>query len=194
VVARLGPRRRSACSTSPTSRCSPTFPLLSPGSSDFPLLITPDDTRVYAVTSNDGGNGFPEPQAITAYDAPGLALLEHYGVGAGFTANAGTDARISPDGKFLYTAGSNTTTIVKLDIASDAVVDTVTMPQYGEALNLSPDGAILYAFENGYNSGQLRVHDAATLDLIKTVDTPGPGRVASSRPHARPCSPRAAAR
>ena len=149
------------------------FPLLSPGSSDFPLLITPDDARVYAATSNDGGNGFPEPQAITSYDEPTLALIEHYGVGAGFTANAGTDARISPDGKFLYSAGANTTTIVKIDIASDAVVDTVTIPQYGEALNLSPDGEILYAFENGYNSGLLRVHDAVTLDLIKTVDLQG---------------------
>ena len=150
-----------------------TFPLLSPGSSDFPLLITPDDSRVYAVTSNDGGNGFNQPQAVTAYDAPGLKLLKHYGVGVGFMANAGTDARISPGGEFLYTSGANTTTLSKLEIASDSEVDSVALPQYGEALNLSPDGATLYAFENGYQSGQLRVFDAATLDLVKTVDTQG---------------------
>ncbi len=150
-----------------------TFPVLSPGSSDFPLLITPDGARVYAVTSNDGGNGFNHPQAITAFDAPGLKLLKHYGAGVGFMANAGADARISPDGAYLYTSGSNMTTISKLEIASDAEVDSVALPQYGEGLNLSPDGATLYAFENGYNSGQLRVHDAATLDLIKTVDTQG---------------------
>lgn len=149
------------------------FPLLSPGSSDFPLLITPDGSRVYAATSNDGGNGFPEPQAITSYDEATRKLIKHYGVGVGFTANAGTDARISPDGKFLYSAGSNTTTIVKIDVASDTVVDSVVIPQYGEALNLSPDGKILYAFENGYNSGILRVHDADTLDLVKTVDVQG---------------------
>lgn len=150
-----------------------TFPELSPGSSDFPLLITPDSSRVYAVTSNDGGNGFPEPQAISSYDEATRKLLKHYGVGVGFMANAGTDARISPDGKFMYSAGSNTTTIVKIDLASDSVVDSVVIPQYGEALNLSPDGKILYAFENGYNSGLLRVHDAATLDLVTTVNIQG---------------------
>ena len=150
-----------------------TLPLLSPGSSDFPLLITPDSKRVYAVTSNEVGNGFMQPQAVTAFDEPTRKQLKNYGVGQGFLANAGADARISPDGAYLYTSGSNTTTISKVEIASDTEIDTVTIPQYGEALNLSPDGATLYAFENGYNSGLLRVHDAATLDLVKTVDTKG---------------------
>lgn len=109
-------------------------------------------------------------------------------------ANAGADARAHlPDGAYLYTSGSNMTTISKLEIASDTEVDSVALPQYGEGLNLSPDGATLYVFENGYNSGQLRVHDAATLDLIKTVDTQARSR-ASWRPHARRCSRRAAAR
>ncbi|MBK7826965.1 hypothetical protein [Nannocystis sp.] len=110
---------------------------------------------------------------MTAFDAPALKLLKNYGVGVGFLANAGADARISPDGAYLYTSGSNTTTLSKLEIASDSVVDSVVLPQYGEAVNLSPDGATVYAFENGYQSGQLRVFDAATLDLVKTVDTQG---------------------
>ena len=167
------PRQPQPSSTAPSPAVSPPLPLLSPGSSDFPLLITPDSKRVYAVTSNEVGNGFMQPQAVTAFDEPTRKQLKNYGVGQGFLANAGADARISPDGAYLYTSGSNTTTISKVEIASDTEIDTVTIPQYGEALNLSPDGATLYAFENGYNSGLLRVHDAATLDLVKTVDTKG---------------------
>lgn len=149
------------------------FPLLSPGSSDFPLVITPAGDKVYGVTANDGGNGFGEPQAVTAFDVAGLKQLKNYGVGAGFMANAGTDARISPDGKFLYTSGSNMTQIVKIDVASDTVVQTAAVPQFGEGLDLSPDGATLYAFENAYQSGKLRVYAADTLTLQQTLDMTG---------------------
>lgn len=150
-----------------------TFPLLSPGSSDFPLVITPDGAKVHGVTSNDGGNGFTEPQAITAFDVAALKQLKNYGVGVGFMANAGADARVSPDGKYLYTSGSNMTQVVKIDVAADAVVATADVPQYGEGLALSPDGATLYAFENAYNSGKLRVYAADTLTLQQSLDMTG---------------------
>lgn len=149
------------------------LPLPSPGSSDFPLVITPDGARVVAVTSNDGTHPFPEPQAVTSFDAVGLKQIKDYGVGVGFLGNAGADARMSPDGKFVYAAGSNSTKIVKVDVAADAAVLSVDVPQFGEGLGLSRDGATLFAFENGYGSGAIRVYAAESLTLQKTVDMTG---------------------
>ena len=150
-----------------------TLPLLSPGSSDFPLLITPDGARVHAVTSNEAGNGFAEPQAVTVFDVVKLAQIANYGVGVGFLGNAGADARMAPDGAHIYSGGSNSTQVVKIAVASDKVVDSVDVPQYGEGLSLSPDGATLVAFENGYSGGLMRVFDTETLTLQKTVDVQG---------------------
>jgi len=150
-----------------------TFPLLSPGSSDFPLVITPDGARVYGVTSNEGGNGFAEPVAVDSFDVSGLAPLAHYGVGLGSLGNALVDARVSPDGLHMYTSCALSTRVVHVDLATDTVVNTADVPLYGEGLNVSPDGETLYVFENGYMGGLLRVYEATTLNLQKTVDVNG---------------------
>lgn len=150
-----------------------TFPLLSPGSSDFPLEMAPDGGRVHAATSNDGGNGFPEPIAIDSYDAAALTLTNHYGVGAGFQANALVDARISPDGGFLYVSAANSTKVVRVDLTAGAVTGSGDVPQGNEGLSLSPDGETLYLFENGYSTGLMRVYAAETMQLLKSVDVKG---------------------
>lgn len=149
------------------------FPLLSPGSSDFPLVITPDGSRVYGVSSNEGGNGFDEPVAVDSFDVAGLAPLAHYGVGVGSMGNALVDARVAPDGAHMYTSCALSTRVARIDLATDTVVNTADVPLYGEGLSLSPDGETLYVFENGYMGGLMRVYEAATLNLQKTVDVNG---------------------
>jgi MYXO-CTERM domain-containing protein len=150
-----------------------TFPLLSPGSSDFPLVITPDGARVYGVSSNEGGNGFNNPVAVDSFDVAGLATLAHYGVGLGDMGNALVDARVAPDGAHMYTSCALSTRVARIELASDTVVNTADVPLYGEGLSLSPDGETLYVFENGYMGGLMRVYEAATLSLLKTVDVNG---------------------
>ena len=149
------------------------FPLLSPGSSDFPLVMAPGGKMVHAATSNEGGNGFNEPIAIDSFDAVGLMATKHYGAGVGALGNAGVDARLSPDGGHLYVYASNSTKLVRVDVAAGAVVASADVATGAEGLSLSPDGSTLYVFENGYGAGSMRVYAAATLTLQQTVDMKG---------------------
>jgi DNA-binding beta-propeller fold protein YncE len=149
------------------------FPLLSPGSGDFPLVMAPDGERVHAATSNEMGNGFNEPIAIDSFDAAGLTLTNHYGVGAGVLGNALVDARLSPDGARMYVSAATSTKVVGIEVATGEVFASADVPTGGEGLSLSPDGSTLYVFENGYFTGFMRVYATDTLALQESVDVVG---------------------
>ncbi|MCB9750791.1 MAG: hypothetical protein H6713_12465 [Myxococcales bacterium] len=149
------------------------FDVPTPGSGTMPLVRTPDGARVYAVTSNNGGLGFNEPVAIHGFDADAITALGAYGVGTGSQGIAVTSAWVAPDGAYLYGSASVATSVSKVDLADDSVAGNLPVPLYGEGTDLSPDGALLYAYTNGYNAGQTIVFDAETLDQLAVIDTTG---------------------
>ncbi len=149
------------------------FPVPTPGSGTMPLVRTPDGARAYAVTSNNGGLGLSEPVVVHSFDTEAIAALDFYGVGTGQQGIAVTSAWISPDGGYLYGSASVATSVAKVDLVDDSVAGNASVPLFGEGTDISPDGALLYAYTNGYNAGETLVFDAETMMQVASIDTTG---------------------
>ncbi len=149
------------------------FPVPTPGSGTMPLVRTPDGARAYAVTSNNGGLGLSEPVVVHSFDTDAIAALDLYGVGTGGQGIAVTSAWVSPDGGYLYGSASVATSVAKVDLQDDSVAGNAAVPLYGEGTDISPDGALLYAYTNGYNAGETLVFDAETMMQVGSIDTTG---------------------
>jgi YVTN family beta-propeller protein len=76
---------------------------------------------------------------------------------------------ISPDGKFVFTQDQETTRIVVIDTATNAVVRSISLPRIAFSSVVTKDGHWLLA---NSESGKLFVVDVASGALTKTFDTP----------------------
>ena len=104
-----------------------------------PVLATPNGNRVYMVEWSDIWND-PYSQVVIAYDGTTLAR-----VGdplAGYN-SSGYNMAVSPDSTRLY-VGLSSGTIVVVDTASNAAIDTIPVNAAGY-LAVSADGKRLYA-------------------------------------------------
>jgi DNA-binding beta-propeller fold protein YncE len=74
---------------------------------------------------------------------------------------------------------SEPSTVVAIDTASNAIVDSVSLePHHGAGLALHPDGARLFVTGYGPASPPVTVLDTATLDVLTTIPIAGSNAVA----------------
>lgn len=125
-------------------------------SSSADLAISPDGKHAYVSTLTTGLLVVVDTvtnQVVTSINLGGVT----YGVA------------VSPDNKRVY-VGNNNGTVSEIDATTNLLIQTVTMPGTVMSVQVSPDGEILYAGNIG--SGTIEVLDAATMQILRSVQAP----------------------
>jgi YVTN family beta-propeller protein len=129
------------------------------------VAMNPNGKHAYVSNAGDGTVAVVDTttKAVTATITVGDPLEAGTGVGAGPLA-------ISPNGKSLWVLSTFFTTngkVSEIDIASKAVVATVTVGRDPFGIAVSPSGTRAYVSNNG--SGTVSVIDTATKAVVATV-------------------------
>jgi DNA-binding beta-propeller fold protein YncE len=118
------------------------------------MVLAPDDRTLYLLTDGYGYDGDPQPYLIAVSTATGKRAAQSLAL-----PDAPMDQAITPDGRTLYIAGSNTVLRVPLSLATGGPVGQPATVvgwlgnQPENSLDISPDGRNLYV--DGYDGIQL---------------------------------------
>jgi YVTN family beta-propeller protein len=133
-----------------------------------PVLATPDGNRVYIREFPDPWND-PYNQVVIAYDGTTLATVGDP------LAGTVSGMAVSADSTRLY-VGFSSGTIVVVDTASNAAIDTIPVNAAGY-LAVSADGERLYA--QNLTNGTTSVVDLNTKSVIGSIAAAGPMAVSA---------------
>jgi len=109
-----------------------------------------------------------EGDAISVFDTASGALSSPIQIGTG---SEPFQLAISPNGRTLYSANYEVGTVSAIDVASKAVVATVTVGKQPFGIAVTPDGSRVYV--TSAEEGNVRVIDAATNQVIGAPITVG---------------------
>jgi YVTN family beta-propeller protein len=140
------------------------------------VLVSRDQGTVF--TSDDGSAtvSFIKQQATAAAARPGAG--EGRAPGAAWTIDTVTVGPrsegfdLSPDGKELWIANANESTISVIDVATRTIVATLPSNKAVNRIRFSPDGK--YVFVPDLRGTQLLVIDVATRAEYRRIELPGP--------------------
>ena len=77
----------------------------------------------------------------------------------------------SSDGNFLYEANWGTNSVNVIDVATNSVVDEISIGSYPVGISITPDGSKLFVVN--YGSGTVNVISAVTNTVIDTITVDG---------------------
>jgi hypothetical protein len=147
--------------------------------------MTPDGKSLWvaqiAIQQNGGGVP-PQPPQISIMDTASQGFTGSFALPAGISPNTllfspdGTTAYVSNDGaQFQGESGvpANSSVLV-INVASHAVVNTIATPKGAGPAVLTPDGLLLYTVENtnGVGGNALTVIDTTTNTVATSVSLP----------------------
>ncbi|MDR6867890.1 sugar lactone lactonase YvrE [Microbacterium resistens] len=149
--------------------------------SPYDIVASPDGTRVYVNYWASSGNltgGFYN--GVLILDAVTGDLIQRI---EGAAATGGLS--ISPDGTRLTTFGGANTHVI--DPTTGTIVQTIPTGVNGAGFRsgavASPDGSTLYIPTHEGTNGLVKVVDAATGNVLRTLDTPYPSSSFASSYH-----------
>jgi DNA-binding beta-propeller fold protein YncE len=145
--------------------------------SDLAIALDAKDERLYVVTVT-GQQEATLHVIDTATNAPAAGTTP-MPVGDG---NIGSEVLVSPDGRTVYVNNPSAGTVTVVQTA-DWSITTTPSSEFTNGVALSPAGDVLYVagiydYENGdpsdvLNQGKLVVIDAATGQILDSIDLPG---------------------
>jgi YVTN family beta-propeller protein len=147
--------------------------------------MTPDGKSLWvaqvAIQQNGGGIP-PQPPRITIMDTASQTFTSSFNLPAGISPNT---VLFSPDGTTAYVSNDSSpglgasgtpanSSVLALDVASQAVVKTIATPKGAGRAVMTPDGLLLYTVENtnGIGASALTVIDAITNTVATSVSLP----------------------
>ena len=146
---------------------------------------TPDGKFLWVLQiaiQQNGGGVPPQPPRITIMDTAAQAFTSSFNLPAGISPNTvrfspdGTTAYVSNDGSLGLGASGNppSSSVLAIDVASRAVVNTIATPKGAGYEVLTPDGLLLYTINNtnGVGANALTVIDTTTNTVAASAALP----------------------
>lgn len=136
-------------------------------------IDTSAKTNMFVAVSPDGTTGL-----VTDYQGSGRAylinLVTHTVIGPVPGISSSVAATFSPDGKSVYVSQDSLDQILKIDVATGTITNTLTLPPFSGGSNvwkivLSPDGKTGYATAYHSSPPTLFVFDPVTMTNLRSV-------------------------